>query len=749
MRLFIIIFVVFLLIAGIGCSGGRDGAPTAPADVPSQAIAGGPSHQLWGLWQFVADPQKGNLDIIELRSGNFHLNALPFLEPPPLINLTLENLKFNGNIIDADIGLRHPFLGLTEFTGFDVCGILITNGTKSGFEDPDLRMAGNGDTHLLNPDGWTRWWNPAEFPHTNTISGYKDGLLGAPDSYAHYNSTLNAYKYFCDKLGPNDALDKISFAMRGMFSAGQKNVRHYTIELGTEGLVFNYAVDACWHFPNGNPPWVAPDDFAPEANRVEAYRISTGEVENTLWAEGGESGGDLKLLIGVYDLYDANLNTVKVESTGNFDSVTSSTPTGGGVGYSTYQINIHEAHPITAGQIDLFVTVQSEATGYEDLLPGKPVCAYFFSSAIVDDEKPEPPLKDIGWPQYYFNSQNHSWNPESHITLPLTEVWSTTLSSNSYRPPAVKGNQLWVTISNGYLRSYSTVDGSFLWEKQIDFVSTPSWWTGCPALLHGDHVITGGSAIWCFKAANGDDVWSFKSGSAFDHAGGIIVGDNIYWRSTHGAFYSVNAITGLGNWSVPAGTYPLFNPGADENYTVYPSDNNVYCYTLSGTYKWTKNIGANHYIPPIFNGGKVYYGAYTYYCTDLATGMDDWSYSISPYQAVEGHCFTGDRLVVTGRWYDGSNTYYRIYCFDLSGSEKWHIDNVFRPIASLTYSDGYVFTVAQVNSSDSYAKLIAIDIQDGSIDDAVGSFNLSWGGLACTNNRLYFVDNNKGLYCYE
>ena len=61
-------------------------------------------------------------------------------------------------------------------------------------------MAGDGDMRLLNPDGYSRWWNPAEFPNNGTIFGYNDGLLGAPDSYADYNNTLNGYKYFCDDL---------------------------------------------------------------------------------------------------------------------------------------------------------------------------------------------------------------------------------------------------------------------------------------------------------------------------------------------------------------------------------------------------------------------------------------------------------------------------------------------------------------------------------------------------------------------
>ncbi len=386
--LIISILTATLLLTAFGCSQGAD--VVNPANVESIHY-GDNSHQLWGIWQFTADPVAGTLDVVQLREAGMHLNALPFLEPPPLVNLTLESLIFNGNIIEADIGLRHPFLGLNEFTGFDVAGILITNGSVSGFDDPDLVMAGADDTHLLNPDGFSRWWNPAEFPHGYTMMTYNDGLLGTADAVGDYNSTLNAYKSFCDDLtDPDMPIDDIDITSRCVFSAGQKNIRHYSIELGDAGLVFNYAIDANWQFPQGSYPWEVPDDFLPAANRTEAWNVSITEDENTLWNDGSENGGDLSLLIDVWDHYDAALNAVKVESPGNFGVVTSSSAIDGGEGYSTYAIDIIEATP-AEGSIDLLITVESEAIGYQDLLPGKNVSAYFMYTVPVAKEPYEPP----------------------------------------------------------------------------------------------------------------------------------------------------------------------------------------------------------------------------------------------------------------------------------------------------------------------------------------------------------------------
>ena len=378
-KLFLIIIVMAIVVAG--CSG-ASGIPSTPGmEALTSLNSTERSHALWGLWQGTIDPAAKTIDLTPLRIADFHLNALPFLEPPPLLNLTLESLEFNGDFIEADIGLRHPFLGLTEFTGFDVCGVFISNGSVSGFSDAGIVMAGQGDTRLVNPDGITRWWNPAEFPHGKTMFGYKEGLLGTPDSTADYNSTLNPYKYFCDALGPNDPLSTVPLAKRGMFSPGQKNIRHYTLHLGA-GLIFNYAVDASWEFPQGSKPWIAPDDFSPSANRPEAWRADVTEVSNTLWNDGSSGGGSLSLSIDVYDWFNPELNTMTVESPNNFDPVGPIGPSGGGVGYSTFEVDITNATPQQQDSIDLLITVNCEEEGYGGFLPGKTVAAYFLHTAV-------------------------------------------------------------------------------------------------------------------------------------------------------------------------------------------------------------------------------------------------------------------------------------------------------------------------------------------------------------------------------
>jgi len=345
-----------------------------------------------GLWQFTCDPAAGTVDIAQIRGADMHLNALKFLEPPMNLYLTLESPpKYTGNVLDVDIGLRHPFLGQVQFTGFDACGIFISQGSVTGFpSDPHLKLPGSGDTRLLNADGYTRWWNPTEFPPNpdTPIFGYKDGLLGTPDEMAHFSATLNGYKYFADSLQPDDPVSVQGVETRGVFSPGQKNVRHYKIKLDG-GLVFNYAIDANWSYPLGNPPYHAPDDFPPNANRPEAWNISVKEIENTLAYEDSVGAGHLLLNIDVYDWFDAETNQVTAESLTGISPVTASSPIGGGEGYSTYELDLPGTSLTMDGKIELLITVQSDKTGYQGILPGETISAYFIHATEVSGIIPQ------------------------------------------------------------------------------------------------------------------------------------------------------------------------------------------------------------------------------------------------------------------------------------------------------------------------------------------------------------------------
>ncbi len=479
MRIAAFITIVILAFA-CGCSGGPGNAPISDTNplTPSETRLSdaAASHTNWGLWQFTADPAAQTLDVVMLRTGAMHLNVLPFVDMPPLVYLTLETLQINGNIVDTDIGLRHPFLGLVEFTGFDVKGILVSDGSIGGFTNPALLLPGDGDTRMLNADGYSRWWNPAEFPDNGTIFGYNDGVLGTPDSVADFTGILNGYKYFCDDIDdPDDELSIIDPEGRGVFSPGQKNVRHYTIELGDDGLIFNYAVDASWQYPQGDPPWEAPADFAPAANQPEAYRIEVTETDNTLYyTETEGAGGELHLQVDVYDWYNADLNTVYAEWPGILPQASSVAPVGGGVGYSTYEIDITNGTPAASGEQSVLITVESDEVDYQDLLPGETISSYFIHTTTVADEPPFPSLVIVFSDESVLPEQQAGFNDISPALCVETDG-DIKMAYNSNQPIDYAGS--------AYSYSCKSNDG-LSWGS---FFNTVSSWGGMWA-CHGDAV---------------------------------------------------------------------------------------------------------------------------------------------------------------------------------------------------------------------------------------------------------------------
>ncbi len=649
MRNLFILLSLLLLTAIIGCSTGEQ--PLEPVTGVARET-GAMNHYCFGYYKFIADPAAGTLDIIPLRETSMHLNALPFLEPPALLYLSLESLEFNGNIIEAGIGLRHPFLGLTEFSGFDVCGIFITNGSKADFDDPDLRMAVEGDTRLLNPDGYTRWWNPAEFPSNGTIFGYKDGLLGAPDSMADYNCTLNGYKFFCDDLDDiSDEVGDMDVTSRCLFSAGQKNVRHYTIELGDAGLEFNYAVDACWQFPGGDPPWNAPDDFAADANRAEAWNVSITELDNTLWNDGEGSGGDLSLLIDVWDHYDAGMNTVKIESYGNFLPLSESVATGGGECYSTYQLDIADATP-AAGTIDLLVSVISEEMDYGGMLAGEPVTAYFTYTATVDDEAPVQDDFHEWWAGIGYNHYNLSRNPTVEDLDPasLTLEWSNTTSFpahsfNTGGPAIADGKVFFVNEPSNYYwpstqyraMCISLSNGAEIWQTPINqsgeagrSLSSPFWYE--------DKIYVGGDHVYCLDDETGAVIWSYDGAPSNNYSytpnAFKVYEGKVYCTSVTGVFACLDADTGAELWTYVYENSEMF-PATDGERVYFPSRFNFYCLDCSdGSLVWTQPLpeGGVAWSGPTIVGDRVYQNGWTpgvLYCFDKYDGTVIWSYAVS------------------------------------------------------------------------------------------------------------------------
>jgi hypothetical protein len=375
MRIMMILAIGMIISAG--CGGHDPSNPAAPgisapgAQNSTDSIDKTQTQRtLWGIWDVGINKLDGSVEIVPLRDSNFHINALNFLEPPVLKGLSIDNTTLvidqKENLVKVDVKLVHPFPGLNKYMGFDVRGIVLMPGSEIPSSDLSLVFSGPTEPRLLNPDGYTRWWNPTEFPGSG-IFGFQPGLLGKKGGAGVFTATINGYKYFADGLKVDDSISKLPVAGRGYFSAGGTNRRHYEISFGdksSDWLRFQYAVDACWMEAKTDPS--GPNDFPVTANAPEGFGISVNEVENTIWwLEGLGMGGKLKVNVDVYSWRPSKIQKVTLEApeiSSHLINATLVPGSGGGADsppYSTWYAEMTPDVLNSAGPFDMLVTAST------------------------------------------------------------------------------------------------------------------------------------------------------------------------------------------------------------------------------------------------------------------------------------------------------------------------------------------------------------------------------------------------------
>jgi hypothetical protein len=316
-RYYLLMVVVFGAFLALSCSGSSTG-PLTPdlgqtppeLDYPNSAQSNGGNARLMGFWEIHIDTVNETAEAVPLRDAMYTCNINEFVDGPPW-NLLLEMRTIDtqpGYVdIPMEVGLQHPFPGADTFTGFDVLGVFMGDGSVPYPGIRGMTMAGPDDQQLKNADGWTRWFNVPEFRyagHQLGLFGYDPGKAGTPD----YTPTahINPYKYFTDGLGVEDiAFNHIESNPqdRGKFSPGNTNWRLYDLRFpDAVGIKFQYAVIAHWeeHALYPNPPRNL-DDFPPEANADEACVISVTDQSTLYWIDDSHNGGNVRLNISPWD----------------------------------------------------------------------------------------------------------------------------------------------------------------------------------------------------------------------------------------------------------------------------------------------------------------------------------------------------------------------------------------------------------------------------------------------------------------
>lgn len=312
-----ILLLVSLAIIAVSCSGGNFVlSPELDLSLPSQrATNTQTSHQCWGLYDIFISADRTDWDIVPRRSGMAHLNIVPFLEGEvDFLTIPEDGIEFGEEYISATVQIQHPLQSIpgafeaSFFTGFDVKGIIMFPGSKTypvtGVVTQDIL---SGDGRVLNPHGYTRWWNPLEFSEGAFLEAYVEGEMALFPGLSHMiNATVHPYRNI------HPGLIRHSFKPETKQGAPNTASTTYHIVLPEIGEPFAlmYAIDASYGTPTFKPanipePKYKVSEFPMTANQPEPYFVQVSTVENHMWADGTYlGGGECYIEIDVFDWQD-------------------------------------------------------------------------------------------------------------------------------------------------------------------------------------------------------------------------------------------------------------------------------------------------------------------------------------------------------------------------------------------------------------------------------------------------------------
>ncbi len=323
---------MFILFAGIFILSCSDGNPPLMPDADEIAGAVESARRtsdqkyLWGMWEYHIDLDEMSVDITPLREAELTCNVNRFIDGPPLCLTTeIEQVDEHPDFVDItlNVGIRHPFPGLGVYTGFDVIGVFMGDGTSTWIGPDGFAIAGEEDQQLLNPDGYTRWFNASEFSDAGDmmpLQGYSPGQIGTADYLP--TAVLCPYRYFADGLDADE--DTFEFLgqdhdNRGSFNPGAINHRKYELRFPkTDGIKFQYAIIAHWKKNTDYPtPPENLDDFPPEANSDESLVMDIVDNSTVYYGDASTYGGDVIINISPWD-WTAEVTAGVVEEYGIF-----------------------------------------------------------------------------------------------------------------------------------------------------------------------------------------------------------------------------------------------------------------------------------------------------------------------------------------------------------------------------------------------------------------------------------------------
>ena len=312
--------LILILVILYACSGGKD---PVTGDIPSDTDLGMSgvtdvvnNKLVISYGKIFINTSSGSVEMLPDRSTEYHINVLPFIQPPkgnPMcfgIELINDYWTTQGRM-DVDLTFTHPLPEYAEYSIFDVMGVIITGGNQHALYNSGVTYSDGGEVNctVLNADGYTRWYNRVEFNNPLApIFSHVDGAYSF-DTIG-LNATINPYKYYATGLSATGNAATFlagNVDTRGILAPGSLGTRRFELQWpmvgGSPILTLDYAYIASWVEPDVIPPENVPDDFPLAANALEPVAAKITDY-TTLWkykiGEIPEFGGQASLEIEAF-----------------------------------------------------------------------------------------------------------------------------------------------------------------------------------------------------------------------------------------------------------------------------------------------------------------------------------------------------------------------------------------------------------------------------------------------------------------
>jgi len=340
---------VIIILAVTGCSGGE--SPGSPSidnsfDTKDQSLAS-EDRYIWTAGVIRLSDNLSDCEVIPLRNSTDHWNILKFLEQGPCTAcFSIKSVTPTPKgTLQVEVEIIHPFSTM-NLTGFDVRGILMTQGTRN-FPLAGLTMAARPfELELVNADGYTTLYNPTTAGSgPGGLQGYIQGRLAG---FPWPNTTLNGFKRHVTDNEWNT---------RNAFYPSTVNTQIYEVHKPPGSFLIGYAVDASWVKASVDTVIDPMTDFPPEANCPEPWKI---EVKETPTGFGLTSdGGETVLTIDVYDYQGKFSHYIpQLECPELFNGQLFASYKSPGDGYASFEVTVTNAKLAPDGIYKCLISVE-------------------------------------------------------------------------------------------------------------------------------------------------------------------------------------------------------------------------------------------------------------------------------------------------------------------------------------------------------------------------------------------------------